>query len=81
VIIAVVLLPPGLLCLVLVLGRYEEWAFRGPREAPAPRHAGRRRHLSLVRGTGPSRHSAARGRDVGEVGAGVGAEVGDADAA
>ncbi|MFD4997434.1 hypothetical protein [Streptomyces buecherae] len=41
-----ILLPPGLLCLVLALGRYEEWLLGAP--AHPPRHARGRRHLSLV---------------------------------
>lgn len=50
---AAFLLPPGLLCLVLVLGRYEEWLFgRTAPPQPAPRHARARRHLSLVPRTG-----------------------------
>ncbi|MFE4755224.1 hypothetical protein ACFRIB_34075 [Streptomyces mirabilis] len=44
---AAILLPPGLLCLVLALGRYEEWMLKQP-----ARHAHRRRHLVLVPHTG-----------------------------
>jgi hypothetical protein len=46
VILAAILLPPGLMCLMLALGRYEEWLFEQP--ARPTRHAHRRRHLSLV---------------------------------
>ncbi|WEV28749.1 hypothetical protein OYE22_28875 [Streptomyces sp. 71268] len=45
-VIVAILLPPGLLVLVLVLGRYEEWLLGAP--ARPPRHARGRRHLSLV---------------------------------
>ncbi|MFF5483567.1 hypothetical protein ACFY5C_40510 [Streptomyces sp. NPDC012935] len=50
-IFAALLLPPGLMCLVLALGRYEEWLLKQP--AQPARHARRRRHLSLVPHTGP----------------------------
>ncbi|MFD3505034.1 hypothetical protein [Streptomyces sp. NPDC058678] len=42
-----ILLPPGMMCLVLALGRYEEWMLKQP-----ARHAHRKRHLSLVPHTG-----------------------------
>jgi hypothetical protein len=45
-IFATLLLLPGLMGLVLALGRYEEWLFGQP-EQPAPQ-ARRRRHLALV---------------------------------
>ncbi|MFF5720668.1 hypothetical protein [Streptomyces buecherae] len=45
-VLVAILLPPGLLCLVLVLGRYEEWLLGAPTHPP--RHARGRRHLSLV---------------------------------
>lgn len=49
---AAFLLPPGLLCLVLALGRYEEWLLRQPAPPQPARHARTRRHLSLVPRTG-----------------------------
>jgi hypothetical protein len=58
VIFAAFLLPPGLMCLLLALGRYEEWVLRGPTAAQPGRHAGSRRHLSLVRGHGSSERPA-----------------------
>ncbi|MFI0820225.1 hypothetical protein ACH4TX_34670 [Streptomyces sp. NPDC021098] len=46
------LLPPGLMFLILGLGRYEEWLLKQP--APAgPTAQTRKRHLSLVPHTGP----------------------------
>ncbi|GAP50453.1 uncharacterized protein SAZU_5311 [Streptomyces azureus] len=49
---AAFLLPPGLMCLVLALGRYEEWLL-GQTASPQPaRHARARRHMSLVPRTG-----------------------------
>ncbi|MDQ0933239.1 hypothetical protein [Streptomyces turgidiscabies] len=45
-IVAAILLPPGLMCVMLALGRYEEWLLK-ERAHPA-RHGHRRRHLSLV---------------------------------
>ncbi|WP_338899744.1 hypothetical protein WBG99_32355 [Streptomyces sp. TG1A-60] len=42
-VVAALLLPPGLMCLLLVLGRYEEWLLKQP-----ARHAHRKRHLALV---------------------------------
>ncbi|MFF4059712.1 hypothetical protein ACFYZ8_30245 [Streptomyces sp. NPDC001668] len=47
---AALLLPPGLMCVMLALGRYEEWLLKEP--AHPARHAHRGRHLSLVRHTG-----------------------------
>jgi hypothetical protein len=57
VVFAVFLLPPGLLCLVLALGRYEEWLLRQPAPPQPARHARTRirRHLSLVPRTGSQR--------------------------
>jgi hypothetical protein len=56
VVFAAFLLPPGLLCLVLALGRYEEWLLREPAPPQSARHARTRtrtrRHLSLVPRTG-----------------------------
>ncbi|MGC0337843.1 hypothetical protein RKD20_002877 [Streptomyces sp. SLBN-8D4] len=53
---AAFLLPPGLMCVMLALGRYEEWLLKQP--AQPARHAHRGRHLSLVPHTGPqSEHS------------------------
>jgi hypothetical protein len=54
VVFAAFLLPPGLLCLVLALGRYEEWLLREPAPPQRARHARTRtrRHLSLVPQTG-----------------------------
>ncbi|MFI5688967.1 hypothetical protein [Streptomyces sp. NPDC051636] len=48
-----ILLPPGLMCLLLALGRYEEWLFRQPAPVRPARHARSRRHLSLVPSPGP----------------------------
>ncbi|GAA0300855.1 hypothetical protein ACKI1I_28675 [Streptomyces turgidiscabies] len=45
---AAFLLPPGMLCLVLVLGRYEEWLLGQSAPTRAARHARPRRHLSLL---------------------------------
>ncbi|MGQ4385187.1 hypothetical protein [Streptomyces sp. SAS_270] len=45
-----ILLPPGLMCVMLSLGRYEEWLLKQP--AQPARHAHRGRHLSLVPRTG-----------------------------
>jgi hypothetical protein len=58
VVFAAFLLPPGLLCLVLVLGRYEDWLLgQTVRRQPA-RHARSKRHLSLVPRTGSQKQSA-----------------------
>lgn len=46
------LLPPGLMCLTLALGRYEEWAFKQPPEPARPAGHARKGHLSLVPHTG-----------------------------
>lgn len=47
-----ILLPPGLMCLALALGRYEEWVFKQPAPGRPTGHA-HGRHLSLVPYTGP----------------------------
>jgi hypothetical protein len=52
VVFAAFLLPPGLLCLVLALGRYEEWLLRQSAPPQSARHARAKRHLSLVPRTG-----------------------------
>ena len=52
-VVVAILLPLGMLCLVLALGRYEEWILKHP-----ARHARRKRHLCLVPHTGSeARHS------------------------
>ncbi|MEH0420600.1 hypothetical protein [Streptomyces sp. B21-083] len=45
---AAFLLPPGMLCLVLALGRYEEWLLGQSAPMRSARHAVARHHLSLV---------------------------------
>jgi hypothetical protein len=60
VIFAAFLLPPGLMCLLLILGRYEEWILRRPAPTQPARHARRKRHLSLIPGTGSPAHAAGK---------------------
>ncbi|MEV5463251.1 hypothetical protein [Streptomyces sp. NPDC002788] len=58
---AAFLLPLGLLCLVLALGRYEEWLLGQTAPRQPARHAKTRRHLSLVPRTGPPGQSVGSG--------------------
>ncbi|WP_159043410.1 hypothetical protein [Streptomyces sp. NBRC 110028] len=48
-----VLLPPGLMCLALAMGRYEEWLLKQPAPVRPTGHV-QRRHLSLVPRSGPT---------------------------